>query len=490
VSNSSIIKLEKVIDILDNQRIPVSKKERENRQGEIPYYGATGIAGYIDDYIFDEELVLLGEDGAPFLDYRKNVAWIINGKSWVNNHAHVLRGKKNIVENRYLMYFLNSFDYTDFVTGTTRLKLNQGRLKDIDFPLRSYEEQCRISNKVETIFRKIIFARKKLLEISDNLKIYKESILKEAFEGHFSHSFRERNIIKNSDEIIASVKENSKILFEERMAEYEKGKIRKPKLKQYSDLKIFEDLDELPDEWSWVTIEYMAKDEAQALKAGPFGSSLKKEFYVPKGFKIYGQEQVINNDPYYGDYYINEERYNSLISNKVVPGDILISLVGTVGRIIVLPDDCEPGIINPRLVKLSLDPTIVNFRFFEYYFASTFLKSMYKSKVHGATMDVLNLSMIKELPFPLCSIKEQEYIVSYIDSALQRSNELNVFIEDSLEKLILLKRSVLKKAFEGCLVEQSAESVDELLQHVNEIHSAALNGRKKRKVSKKKSKKS
>ena len=86
-----------VVEILDGKRIPIKDEEREKRiSGKpvseiIPYYGATGQVGWIDDYIFNEELVLLGEDGAPFFDVMKNKAYIINGKSWVNNHAHVFK---------------------------------------------------------------------------------------------------------------------------------------------------------------------------------------------------------------------------------------------------------------------------------------------------------------------------------------------------------------------------------------------------------------
>ncbi|MCB0854523.1 MAG: restriction endonuclease subunit S, partial [Bacteroidetes bacterium] len=136
-----IRKIENVTDILDNMRKPVNAKERAKRQGEIPYYGATGQTGWIDDYIFNEELVLLGEDGAPFFDKSKDVAYLINGKSWVNNHAHVIRAKKGITTNGFILHFLNHFDYQGFVGGTTRLKLNQGNLKKIPFPLPPLPEQ-------------------------------------------------------------------------------------------------------------------------------------------------------------------------------------------------------------------------------------------------------------------------------------------------------------------------------------------------------------
>jgi type I restriction enzyme S subunit len=110
-----------VADILDGKRVPINAKEREKRQGQVPYYGATGQVGWIDDYLFDEELVLLGEDGAPFLEPHKSKAYVIRGKAWVNNHAHVLRARA--VPSRWLAHYLNSIGYAGLVTGTTRLKL-------------------------------------------------------------------------------------------------------------------------------------------------------------------------------------------------------------------------------------------------------------------------------------------------------------------------------------------------------------------------------
>lgn len=123
------------VEILDHLRKPINAGERSTRitnaKQLYPYYGATGQTGVIDDYLIDGEYVLLGEDGAPFLDKYSEKAYLIEGKAWVNNHAHILKSKTN---NRFLMYYLNWFDYKEYVSGTTRLKLNQGMLKRIPFP--------------------------------------------------------------------------------------------------------------------------------------------------------------------------------------------------------------------------------------------------------------------------------------------------------------------------------------------------------------------
>ena len=139
-----------VVEILDSQRIPIKEDERKKRNSDksssdlIPYYGATGQVGWIDDYIFDEGLVLLGEDGVPFFEPAKNKSYIITGKSWVNNHVHVLRAEKSVILNLFLCNYLNIFNYNGYVTGTTRAKLNKSRMSKISIPLPPLETQRKI----------------------------------------------------------------------------------------------------------------------------------------------------------------------------------------------------------------------------------------------------------------------------------------------------------------------------------------------------------
>src|SRR6266480_5388433 len=142
---------------LDYMREPINSTERNLRiagkdPSELfPYYGATQQQGWIDDYIFDAELVLLGEDGVPFFDDLRPKAYLISGKSWVNNHAHVFRGI--LVSNPFLMHWLNTFDYTGRVAGSTRSKLNQAKAVDIPLALPPLAEQKRIVAKVDELMK-------------------------------------------------------------------------------------------------------------------------------------------------------------------------------------------------------------------------------------------------------------------------------------------------------------------------------------------------
>lgn len=101
----------------DQFRKPINATERAGRSGKIPYYGATGKVGWIDNYLTDEELVLVGEDGAPFLEPTKDKAYLIAGKAWVNNHAHILKSHFGHTGNVYLLNYLNVFNYRGYVNG-------------------------------------------------------------------------------------------------------------------------------------------------------------------------------------------------------------------------------------------------------------------------------------------------------------------------------------------------------------------------------------
>lgn len=148
------VHLADVVDVLDSRRIPVNAKDRATRIGDVPYYGATGQVGQIDEALFDEELVLLGEDGAPFLDGSKSKAYLIRGPAWVNNHAHVLRAT-GATSNRYLLHALNTVDYRPFVNGTTRLKLTQAAMRQISLPLPPLAVQERIVALIEEQFSRL-----------------------------------------------------------------------------------------------------------------------------------------------------------------------------------------------------------------------------------------------------------------------------------------------------------------------------------------------
>ena len=176
------VTLEDISENCDTQRKPVTSGNRE--AGDIPYYGASGIVDYVKDYIFDGDYLLVSEDGANLLARSTPIAFSITGKTWVNNHAHVLRFKE-YATRRYVEMYLNSIDLSFYITGAAQPKLNQKNLNRIEIPLPSLEEQKRIvalldrfdalCNDISTGLPAEIAARQKQYEYyRDRLLSFKE----------------------------------------------------------------------------------------------------------------------------------------------------------------------------------------------------------------------------------------------------------------------------------------------------------------------------
>jgi type I restriction enzyme S subunit len=165
-------------DILDNRRMPITKCDR--KAGPYPYYGATGILDYVDGYLFDEPLILVGEDGAKWAS-GDNTAFAVEGKCWVNNHAHVLRPHRSVLLDNWLIHFLVHSDLSEFVSGLTVPKLNQGSLREISLPVPPLPEQQRIVTLLDEAFDGIATAKANAEKNLENARAVFESHLQSVF---------------------------------------------------------------------------------------------------------------------------------------------------------------------------------------------------------------------------------------------------------------------------------------------------------------------
>ena len=147
-------RLEDCVLFLDDQRKPVKSSDRQNVPGIYPYYGASGIIDYVDNYLFDDDLILLSEDGANILDRNYRVSFISRGKVWINNHAHVLKPKP-LYSIDYLSEYLESLDYNIYNTGTTMPKLNQEVCRGIKIYVPSESEQKKIGRFLNLVNERI-----------------------------------------------------------------------------------------------------------------------------------------------------------------------------------------------------------------------------------------------------------------------------------------------------------------------------------------------
>ena len=156
-----------ICEILDSKRVPITATERQ--PGPYPYYGANGIQDYVADYIFDDELVLLAEDGGNFGSKDKPIAYLVSGKCWINNHAHVLKPKEGLDVN-YLCYSLMFYDVTGLVNGATRQKLTQADMRKMEIPFPPLDEQRKIAAVLDKVSDLIAKRRRQLEKLDEMVK--------------------------------------------------------------------------------------------------------------------------------------------------------------------------------------------------------------------------------------------------------------------------------------------------------------------------------
>lgn len=408
-----------------------------------------------------------------------------------------LRGN-DAVDSSFLFYWLKHPTFLAYVTdvshGVNMPRLGTDSGKKAPLVLAPLPEQKRIADKLDATLARVDACRERLARVAPILKRFRQSVLAAATSGQLTADWREQQghghagnaacadegstTLAADDErrasqtqlklgadgaLVACAMELVQAITSERMRA--KIKIRggeiTPKLEDLTSTI------EMPDSWAVVGFDAIAAPMPNALKAGPFGSALKKDMYVPAGYKIYGQEQVISGDENFGDYFIDEDKYKSLESCAVSPGDILVSLVGTIGKVLILSDKCQRGIINPRLVKLSLHSRI-NRQYISLFLRSPIAQQFFSAQSHGGTMDVLNLGILRELPILLPPVAEQTEIVRRVETLFAFADRLEARLASATAAAERLTPSLLAKAFRGELVPQDPndEPACELLKRL------------------------
>lgn len=176
MSNLVSAKLKDLVDNFDNQRVPLSVKQRSTHEKKFRYYGAQGVIDYVDDYIFDGEYILVAEDGENLRSQRNNICNYVTGKFWVNNHAHIIRAKESN-NTKYLYYALNLLNFRNYVTGSAQPKLTKDNLGEIVIHVHKSDEQKRIASAMSALDNKI--------ELNNSINAELEAMAKTLYDYWF-----------------------------------------------------------------------------------------------------------------------------------------------------------------------------------------------------------------------------------------------------------------------------------------------------------------
>ena len=270
-----------VVDVLDSEREPVNAAtragmlEQEEDAERFPYFGATGQVGWINSFRSEGERTLLGEDGAPFLDQFKPKAYVVSGRFWVNNHAHVLRGKAGVLDSRFLCHQLNTVDYQPFVTGTTRLKLTSGAMRQIPLRVAPIAEQLRVVIRIEELLSDLESGVAELQAAQKKLGQYRQSLLKEAVEGTLTAEWRVQNLPQEAGaELLARILRERRARWEARRLEKFKAQGKEPPKewqRQYPAAvePSLAGLPVLPSTWTWASLDMLGAIASSVAKGMP-----------------------------------------------------------------------------------------------------------------------------------------------------------------------------------------------------------------------------
>jgi len=379
------------------------------------------------------------------------------GNAWLNQHIFRVEVNESIVTKNFLYYGIKEA-ISDLYTkthGTGMVHVTKPVFEGHAIPVPPINEQRRIVAKLEKLLQKVDACKERLDKIPTILKRFRQSVLAAACSGRLTEDWRENNpYVETATELLMRIQS-------------EKKKTKKQLIKPHNILE--EALFDIPDSWAFCFFEDIAANKPNSLKAGPFGSALTKSCYVTSGYKIYGQEQVIRGDHSYGDYYIDEEKFFALQTCEVKAGDILVSLVGTIGKVLIIPDIFEKGIINPRLIKITLFEEVSR-KYIASFLSSTVAMNALRKDSHGGTMEILNMRMLKNLPIPIPPINEQHEIVRRIEALFKVADRIEERYNKARTYTDKLTQSILAKAFRGKLVPQDPtdEPASELLKRIKE----------------------
>ena len=399
------------------------------------------------------------------------------------------------IENHFAYYFLKS-KYLEINTrpkGTGTPHVDPNLLWNYIFPIAPLPEQRAIVAKIEQLFSDLDNGIANLKKAQEQLKIYRQAVLKKAFVGELTRKWREEQTdLPSAEKLLLQIKEERERHYQKHLDEWkkavkeweDKGKAgkkpsrpKKPKELPPLSEEGLNELPKLPEVWCWGAIEWILSLDKKGMTTGPFGTMLKKSEHQEYGVPVLGIENIgegVFKMP--NKIFVTKEKAEELSSFEVDADDIIISRSGTIGEICKVPAGLGKSLISTNLIKLALNNTLVDSKIFIYLFQGGNVRDQVRNLCKGSTRDFLNQTILSSILFPIQSIQEQHQIVSEIETRLSVCDKLEATITEALQKSEALRQSILKKAFEGKLLNEKEleearnapdwEPADKLLERI------------------------
>ena len=374
----------------DGERKPVSSAIRNKLSNKIyDYYGAAGVIDKIDDYLFDEKLLLIGEDGANLLSKSKNNAFFAEGKYWVNNHAHVLDATdKNLLE--YVAIVINAIKLDDYITGSAQPKLSQDNLNKIPIALPPLSEQKRIMEAIIHWSLLIEQIEQNKIDLQASIKQTKSKVLDLAIHGKL---VQQDPNDEPASELLKRINPTAEIVTDN--GHYQK----------------------LPEGWTICKLKDICSKLVDGDHNPPKGT---KE---TTGYLMLSAQNIVNDNIVYtnGVRYLNHDAFETSDKRtKVMQGDLLITIVGTLGRSCVFSDNKK---ITLQRSVACLTPLIYN-HYLKYYMDSSSIQKNMTTNAKGTAQKGFYLNQLEQLPIMIPPLTEQQRIVARIKKIFTRLDDI------------------------------------------------------------------
>jgi len=394
----------------------------------------------IGGYYNDEKLVVPTEPPYIIFGDHTKVKKFINFKFIAGADGVKVLKPHSIYDPKFFFYLIHSVKIPD--KGYAR---HFQFLEKENIPLPPLPEQLAIVSKIEELFSELDKGVESLKTAQQQLKVYRQSLLKWAFEGRLTST------TLSSRPIFPSVAEQNKAVVER--SRNHRSKVVTTASLAAEEKEKYGIQNELPEGWKWVKIDVLLADKKKGMSTGPFGTMLKKSEHQKNGVPVLGIENIgegIFQMP--NKIFITNEKAFELKNFRVKDNDIIISRSGTVGEICLLPKRMENAIISTNLIRVRLNQDVIYPKYFVYLFQGGRVRQQVFDLCKGSSRIFLNQTILNSLEFPFCSLEEQQLIVDELESRLTVCDKIEETITNGLQQSEALRQSILKKAFEGKLI--------------------------------------
>jgi type I restriction enzyme S subunit len=332
-------------------------------------------------------------------------------------------------------------------------------MKSVELPLAPLAEQRRIVAKIEALFEQSRAARQALDRIPPLLKKFRQSVLAAAYRGDLTRDWREQHSdVEPASGLFERIR-SARVRHYQEGAKKAKGRGRGLQ-KRLPDLYL-RDLDssrlrELPQSWAWATVEMLASPEPRSIQSGPFGSNLLHSEFQETGVLAIGIDNVLDGRFTSGTQHrISRDKYEQLKKYAARPLDVLITVMATVGRCCVVPEDVETAIITKHVYRISVNRALCEPKYLMNALRGCLaVQEQLYGEIQGVTRPGINGKILKGLLIPVPPIEEQHLALSRIESLFREADEIDAAVAAAQRLCDSLEKSILARAFRGELVSQ------------------------------------